>query len=257
MTLVVRLIDKYALWIYVLCGLGMLLYLRSALAARNEGAQAMFSLERETAAKRVYRSSGMIMVLLLIVVGVYGLSNYVELPPLGTSASETPTPETDSSTTATVSPTRTAGASSPGQPTASQPQPDDAPTATRRPRVTPAAPPELAQDTPTPQVVPASCSHPNVQLSQPGQNQVIGAGIEVQGRAVKEGFDRYEFKFQSRDLAGDEWHWVQTFRDPVENGSLGFWPTAHLPSGRYRFMLIVIDKSGNSQECIVPVDIQH
>ena len=74
MTLVVRLIDKYALWIYILCGLGMLYYLRTALAARNEGAQAMFSLERETAAKRVYRSSGMILVLLLIVVGISSTS---------------------------------------------------------------------------------------------------------------------------------------------------------------------------------------
>ena len=59
----------------------MLLYLRAALSARNEGSQAIFSLERETAAKRVYSSSGMIFVLLLIVVGVYALSNYVELPP--------------------------------------------------------------------------------------------------------------------------------------------------------------------------------
>jgi hypothetical protein len=240
----------------------MLYYLRVALAARNEGAQAMFSLERETAAKRVYRSSGMILVLLLIVVGVYGLSNYVELPPINASANETPTPDARDSTTATVSPQGAAGqpgsdAISPGQPTASQPQSDQEPTATRRPRVTPAAPPTLAQDTPTPQVVPANCPHPNVQISQPGQNQGIGTGIEVQGRAVKEGFDRYEFKFQSRDIPGDEWHWVETFRDPVENGRLGFWPTAHLPNGKYRFMLIVIDKSGNSQECVVPVAVQH
>jgi hypothetical protein len=262
MTLIVRLIDKYALWIYVLCGLGMLYYLRAALAARNEGEQAMFSLERETAAKRVYRSSGMILVLLLIVVGVYGLSNYVDLPLLNTTTGETPTPETDVDMTATVAPTRTGSRpgsdeTSPDQPTANQPQSDKEPTPTRRLRVTPAAPPTPAQDTPTPQVIPPNCPHPNVQLSQPGQNQVISAGIEVQGRAVKEGFDRYEFKFTSRDVPGDEWHWVETFRDPVENGSLGFWPTAHLPAGKYRFMLIVIDKSGNSQECIVPVAIQH
>jgi len=262
MTLIVRLIDKYALWIYVLCGLGMLYYLRTALAARNEGTQAMFSLERETAAKRVYRSSGMILVLLLIVVGVYGLSNYVELPPINAGAGGTPTPETDSSSTATVAPTRADSgpgpdATSSDQPAASQPQPNQEPTATRRPRVTPAAPPVLAQDTPTPQAIPANCPHPNVQLLQPGQNQVIGAGTEVQGTAVKESFDRYEFKFQSRDIPGDEWHWVETFRDPVENGGLGFWPTAHLPDGNYRFMLIVIDKSGNSQECVVPVTIQH
>ena len=39
--------------------------------------------------------------------------------------------------------------------------------------------------------------------------------------------------------------------------ALGFWSTAHLPPSRYEFMLIVIDKTGNSQECIVPVIIQR
>jgi hypothetical protein len=92
---------------------------------------------------------------------------------------------------------------------------------------------------------------------QPGQNQIINAGIEVRGTALREAFDRYEFKFQSRDLEGDEWHWVETFRTPIQGGNLGFWHTAHLPPGRYRFLLIVIDKSGNSQECVVPVIIQH
>ena len=102
MTLVVRLIQRYALWIYALCGVGMLLYLRSALAARNEGAQAMFSLEREQAAKRVYRSSGMILVLLLIVVGVYALTNYVELPPTYVQPEVTPTPLAETTATASA-----------------------------------------------------------------------------------------------------------------------------------------------------------
>jgi hypothetical protein len=96
-----------------------------------------------------------------------------------------------------------------------------------------------------------------VQVAQPGQDQAIDAGIEVWGTATKEGFDRYEFKFQNRDVPGDDWHWVETFRTPVSNGSLGFWSTAHLPPGRYRFMLIVIDKTGNSQECVVSVVIQR
>jgi hypothetical protein len=247
MTLIVRLISKYALWIYVLCGLGMLFYLRAALAARREGSQAIFSLEREGAAKSVYRSSGMILVLLLIVIGVYGLSHYVEVPPMDASSGETPTPAAEAST-----PTRPAATATPGEPTVTK-----EPTPTRRPRATTVVLPTIVQDTPAPQVAPASCPHPNAQVLQPGQNHVIDAGIEVRGTAIKEGFDRYEFKFQSQDIPGDEWHWVETFRTPVENGSLGFWSTAHLPSGNYRFMLIAIDKTGNSQECVVPVVIRH
>jgi hypothetical protein len=248
MTIILRLLTKYALWIYILCGIGMIFYLRAALGARREGGQAIFSLERETAAGRVYRSSGMILLLLLIVIGVYGLSHYVEIPATSiTSPVESPTPTAEAAT-----PTRLALTPTPGEST-----PTAEPTATRRPRATVIAPPEVVQNTPTAVVAPPSCPHPNVSVLQPGANQVINAGIEVRGTAQKELFDRYEFKFQSRDLAGDDWHWVETFQTPVENGSLGYWQTAHLPPGNYRFMLIVIDKTGNSQECVVPVVIQH
>jgi hypothetical protein len=262
MTLIVRLIAKYALWIYILCGVGMLLYLRAALSARNEGSQAIFSLERETAAKRMYSSSGMILVLLLIVVGVYALSNYVELPPVNANAATVPdaagtaTAQAEGTGTVTTrTPTPTAANSEPPQTGKETLTPE--PTSTRRPRITTIALPTLEQSTPAPEVLPAVCPHANVQVTQPGQNQVLDAGIEVRGTALKEAFDRYEFKFRSRDLPNDEWHWVETFRDPVSNGSLGVWSTAHLPPGRYQFLLIVIDKMGNSQECIVPVSIQR
>jgi hypothetical protein len=247
MNLIVRLIDKYALWIYILCGLGMLFYLRAASAARRDGSQAIYSLEREGAAKQVYRASGMMLVLLMIVVGVYALSNYVELPAPSTSpiVVSTPTPEL-------ATPTRMSAPAS-VEDTTTTPEP----TATRIPRRTIVVLPTIVQETPTSQVIPASCPHPNVRVSQPGQSQVINQGIQVTGTAQRDLFDRYEFKFQSRDLPNDDWHWVQSFETPVENGDLGYWPTAHLPPGNYRFMLIAIDKRGNSQECVVPVTIQH
>jgi hypothetical protein len=214
----------------------------------------MFSLEREQAAKRVYRSSGMILVLLLIVVGVYALSNYTELPPNQTEPAATATPSQETASTVQTTPKATReGADKPSGTVT----PTQEPTPTRRPRVTSVVIPTLVPSTPVPESVPAQCPHPNVQVVQPGQNQAIDAGIEVRGIATKEGFDRYEFKFVNRDIPGDEWHWVETFRDPVPSGRLGFWSTAHLPPGSYRFMLIVIDRSGNSQECVVPVVIRR
>jgi hypothetical protein len=248
MSLIVRLIGRYALWIYILCALGIIAYLRAALAARREGTQAIFSLERETAAKRVYRASGMIFLLLAIVVGVYAVSNYVDVPEPAASPINIATPTIET----TISITRTPTPSTPENLTMTP-----EPTATRRPRATTVVLPTIVQqETPTVAVAPANCPHPNVQIVQPGQNQIIDAGVQVRGTATKENFDRYEFKFQSRDF-DDEWHWVQTFQTPVENGVLGTWQTSHLPNGNYRFMLIAIDKTGNSQECIVPVTIQH
>lgn len=246
MSLVIRLIGKYAIWIYVLCALGMLYYLRAALAARREGSQALFSLEQEAFAKQVYRSSGMILLLMAVVVGVYALSHYANIPQPTDSPVVVPT-----ATSAEPTPTRPGRTPAPGDST-----PTVEATATRRPRATTIVLPTIAQGTPTVEVLPAKCPHPNVQVLEPGANKVIDGGIQVRGTAQKDNFDRYEFKFQSRDFA-DEWHWVQTFGTPVENGDLGWWHTAHLPNGNYRFMLIVIDKTGNSQECVVPVVVRH
>jgi len=247
MRLIVRLIANYALWIYILCGMGIAAYLRAAWQARREGMYEIFSLEQANAAKRVYRASWMILVLLLIVIGVYALSNYIELPPPQAPIGETPTPAAGETTTPKPTPS----------PTAHQPAPTLEPTATRRPRATTIVIPTTAvQGTPIRPPPPAQCPHANVQVTVPGRNQVIDAGVQVQGSAQKENFDRYEFKFQNRDIQ-DEWHWVETFTVPVENGDLGFWQTAHLPGGNYIFMLIAIDKMGNSQECTVPVVIAH
>jgi hypothetical protein len=244
MTLLLRLVAKYALWIYVLCGIGMVLYLRTALAARREGGQAIYSLERESAASRIYRSSGMILLLLLIVVGVYALSHYVELPSPTVSPIALPT-------TAAGTPTQR-----PPTPTSGAPTVTVLPTSTRRPLSTAVTVPTTVPSTLATAVAPASCADPNVQIAQPGHGQVINEGIQVRGTAQKDQFDRYEFKFKSQDVA-DEWHWVETFRTPVGGGDLGFWRTSHLPSGNYLFMLIAIDQRGNSQECIVPVVVRH
>lgn len=246
MTILARLIAQYALWIYILCAIGILLYLRAALSARREGSQAIYGLERETAAKRVFRASGMIVAILLIVFAVYVLSHYVDLPQPAFSPVElsTQTPEV----TQTIEPGSTA--------TPDEATPAPVPTATRRPLATAVVIPTPVQETPIPPPVAGSCPHPNVQVRQPRANETVDQGVQVLGTANKENFDRYEFKFQSRDFE-DEWHWVETFRTPVENGDLGWWQTAHLPNGNYRFMLIAIDGTGNSQECVVPVVIRH
>jgi hypothetical protein len=190
----------------------------------------------------------MIVLLLVIVVSVYALANFVDLPApqLSPVRQETTTPEiTTTAELATATPS--------GEATLTP-----VPTSTRRPRQTTIILPTIDSATPTSALpaTSASCPHPNVQVRQPGVDQLIDGGIPVIGTATKEQFDRYEFKFQSRDFQ-DEWHWVQTFRTPVENGELGFWQTSHLPAGNYRFMLIAIDITGNSQECVVPVIIQH
>ncbi len=249
MYLILRLLEQYALWIYIACGVGMILALRTALAARREGIYAILTLEREQSAKRIYRASWIILILLGIVIGIYVLANYVEVTPPAVVVEEEITPETETTATATALP----------RPTSALTTTTPAPTATRRSsETTIILPTQPVEQTPTvqQQTAPMTCPHPNVQVTRPGKNQTINEGIQASGTALKDDFDRYEFKFKSLDIE-DEWHWVETFTTPVENGNLGYWHTAHLPAGNYLFMLITIDKMGNSQECTVPVIIRH
>ncbi len=249
MYLIIRLLEKYALWVYIACGIGMILYLRAALIARREGIYAIYSLERAQAAKRIYRASWMILFLLFLAIGVYVLTNYVEIAP-PVVAEETPTPEVTPTVTPTKRPQFT--------PTPTTPTPVATPTRRLRETVVaqPTVPAQSTPPAPTARVQPANCPHPNVQIVQPAANQTINAGIQVIGTATKDNFDRYEFKFKNLDIQ-DEWHWVETFTTPVENGNLGYWNTTHLPAGLYSLMVIAIDKTGNSQECIVSVVIKH
>jgi type IV secretory pathway VirB10-like protein len=168
MTLIARLLTQYALWIYVLCAIGILFYLRMALSARREGSQAVYSLERETSAKRVYRASGMTMALLAVVVAVYALSHYVELPQPETSPIElsTETPDADPTAEPTSSATPATVTTTPQA------------TATRRPLATMVVIPTPVGETPAPPPASASCPHPNVQVSQPAPNAVVDQGIQ-------------------------------------------------------------------------------
>ena len=52
MSVLIQLVADYAPWIYGLCGLLALWYLREAFLARRERRQAMYTLEREAALDR-------------------------------------------------------------------------------------------------------------------------------------------------------------------------------------------------------------
>ena len=54
MAIVVDLIKSYSPWVYGVCALVALWYLRAALVARKERRNSVFALERETALNRTY-----------------------------------------------------------------------------------------------------------------------------------------------------------------------------------------------------------
>jgi hypothetical protein len=93
MAIFIKLIANYALWLYILLGLGILFFLRVIMVARREQEIAVFSLEREAAINKRYQASFAALALVLLALGVYYVSNVlVERVPMPGEAKPSATP---------------------------------------------------------------------------------------------------------------------------------------------------------------------
>ena len=242
MVVLLQLIRKYDLWLYGLCGLVCLFYLRRAWQARQNLAGSFFSLEKEVAASRLLRSLGGALFCCLLVGSIYYVSRIL--------ASELDLPEVlRSEPTPILIPTPIPS------PTPGPPTPALAATPTRR-IVRPVQATATPSVTSTPQIVRPSCPDPGAQLTAPGVNQVVHGLVEVHGTAQIADFDYYKFEFRGAGLHS-EWAFLQRHDEPVVEGMLGTWDVSMLPNGEYEFRLVVVRRDGNYKICATRVIIQH
>lgn len=237
MTVVIELIDNFAIWIYIACALTILVYLRVIYVAKRERGASLFTIEKEVATGRAYRAIFTIVGLLLIV-GLVALVDLYLAPGLGIAVGVS-TPEGP-----LILPTST---DTPRPPTPT-------PSPTRGPLVRPTPPwtpsPEAS---PTVPVVLASCPDPKARITYPGVNQTVGGVVEVRGTATIEDFSFYKVEFRFGEN-GSEFHVIEDLKySPVENGLLVVWPTGDL-SGPVTLRLTVVRSDGNyPTPCEVPV----
>jgi len=239
MTVVIELIDNFAIWIYIACALTVLVYLRVIYLAKKERGASLFTIEKEVATGRAYRAIFTIFGLLAIL----GLVAFVDVylaPSLGIAVAVN-TPE---GPFGLATPTVT--------PIPSLPAPTVTPT--RAPLVRPTPPwTPTPEASPTPVVVQASCPDPGVRITYPGKGQRVSGTVEIRGTAMIEGFSFYKVEFCFGDN-GNDFHVIGDLKDfPVENGVLAVWPTGEL-SGPVTLRLTVVKTDGNyPTPCEVPV----
>ena len=246
MSVLIHLVADYAPWIYGLCGMIALWYLRETLLVRRERRQAMYALERETALGRIRGIYGAAFLLLVMMGTVYYVSNYL------TEAVPTPTIEEEikalTPTSALLLPTPT--------PTPEPPTPT--PTVTPTPRPRPTKLPTALATAAEPAVQPAACPDPRSRLTWPGVNALLQGVVQVSGSAYTEGFDYYKLEFGVGPNPRDEDYSFISFGDaPVHDGMLGTWNVSGLPPGMYTLRLKVVDYTGNwvNPPCKVQVTV--
>lgn len=240
MTVLIELIDSFAIWIYIACALIILVYLRVIYLARRERGASLFTIEKEVATGKAYRATFTILGLLVIV----SLVAFVDLslaPSLNVAVGRS-TPQAP-----LVLPTAT-NTPVPPTPTA---------TATRGPLVRPTPPwTPTPEATPTPAVVPAACPDPLARITSPGVNQTVGGVVEVRGTASIDLFQFYKVEFGFGHNAG-EFHVIDEVKDSaVNDGVLVVWNTAGI-SGPVTLRLTVVNIDGNyPSPCEVPVVVE-
>lgn len=241
MTILVKLIADYAVWLYLLLGLAALLFLRAYLVARRERDNSIFALERESATGRMAQATIAFLVALILIGGVFYTSQ--------TLVEEIPLPD--------VTPTPTILIVLPPSPTPPPLLPTPTPTDTPRPR--PTLPPPLEIVTPTPEIaqgIPANCPNPGVRISEPGTGAAVSGVIQIIGSASIPDFWYYKFEFRGNGFG--DWTFIQRFDNSINGGILGAWDTRSVPSGTYELRLVVVDKTGNYPEpCEVLLSVQN
>ncbi len=251
MAFFVRILADYAALIYIGCLIGVALYIREVLAARQELQQSLYSLEREAASNRTLRSILMIGLFGAIAIATYVLSVVVAPALPAANVASTPTPPftlpTDTPTpTFQPSPTRT-------------PRPTATPTGVAPTPLPGSVTSEAPTPTPPVSLSAASCPDPNVQLVAPAAGQTFSNTVQLRGTADAPNFAFYKFTLKGPATSNVEQTAGDVVRMPAHDSVLGEINAAALVSqpGVYIVSLIVVDNTGNElPHCSVPIIVQ-
>ncbi|MGC9347150.1 MAG: hypothetical protein ACP5JG_03335 [Anaerolineae bacterium] len=247
MTVILDWLSQQVIWISLICLIGAVGYIITAISAKRRRDISQFSLERDIYHQRMTRA-WLVAGLFLALAGTVFIVSMIWFP---AEADEEPAPATPRSGLFTLTPpATTAGgtlaATGPlTQVIVSAPEPLG--TVTPVPTFTP-VPPELMQP---------DCPDPGAQLTFPVAGSDLSGILEVLGTARVNAFSYYRFDVE---FPGAETpNFVAQYDEAVENGVLGTWdvsdPGRYPPGGPYRFQLVVVDIYGNTTTCTIPVNI--
>ena len=245
---VLQFAAQYQWWLYGFLGLLLLLFLRRAIAARQQGRRSIFKLEQEQSRSRYSRSMIVVLVTLLLAAAVFGLTNFLG-PELTRPPEPTPKQTTGPLSEPTLTPTPPPPTITP-TPTATKPLPTPLVVATPTPKVV---------VTPTPAVRPPSCPNLGARITSPGLNQAVRGDVQVRGVANIAAFQYYKVEVAAGANPGDQgWSVVGALHyAPLDGGVLETFNSSAYPPGVYTLRLVVVDVSGNYPEpCRVTVNVQ-
>jgi hypothetical protein len=223
MAAIYQFLGTYEVLIYIVLAIGGIFTLRWLWWSWSEWRQAVYSLEKEFALRRLGRAIASLTLILVLFCGELMTASFI-IPSLPASFFiATPTLDLLATPTGTISA-------------------------------------ELAtQIALTPRPVPTilggeGCLPESLQISSPRPGTEISGIVEIQGTADIPNFGFY--KYEVAPLNSDTWATISAGREVVVNNLLGEWDTTALTPGDYQLRLVVTDNQGQSlSPCIIPIRV--
>lgn len=226
---VLRFLEKYELWIYVLGGILGIIYLFRLISAWQEWRTALFGLERESAQRRFSTAMTATILIVVFMMAEFILISFVS--PSLPQSNALPTPTLN--LLATTTPAVTAGEGTEIAPT----------------RVAVAA--ALA-------TAPANqCQPGKIEWLEPKSGAEISGTIALKGTVNVPDFGFYKYEYSSP--SSNTWMTIAAGNSPVtaETGNeLGVWNTSEMVPGDYLLQLVVVDNQSQSlPACVITIRI--
>ncbi|MSP12700.1 MAG: hypothetical protein EXR62_07045 [Chloroflexi bacterium] len=254
----IKLISDNAIYFYLFCAFGFLLFFRQLLVARQERNQALFVLEREIATSKIGRSLAWMMFFLVLTGGMYGVQHYVapqvavflpaeSSPVVGVQLSPTPSREIGT-------PTKT---SSPTVPPLSTIPIISLTPVLRTPTPKPATSPAPTSP-PLPPGVEA-CPGSVAKITSPAPGAQLNGNVQIFGNTVVPDFNFYKVEIAPQG-SGNFTSISDVKRQQVAGGLMDVWNTNAVPAGAYSLRLTVVDVTGNyppKNICVISVTVMH
>ena len=219
----------YEVWIYLLLGLGGVIYIRKFVLAWQELRGATFGLERDSAQSRLNQTASVLVLLVMMAVAEFVLVSFVA--PMVPGASPLPTPTIDL-------------LASPTTPLEEGELPEAAQEAN-----------PTGVTLPTIQLDEGDCIPDQIMISSPESGEEIFGEVEILGSA-----DIPDFGFYKLEVARNQdplWLTIQAGRKVVQDDVLvSNWDTSRLPSDDYILQLVIVDSRGEAlPPCRIPIRI--
>lgn len=222
---VLRGLVTYRVGIYLLLGVGILVYLRMFIIGINEWQRSVFGLERRFAQRRLISASTGLMLLFLLLIGEFLLVTVIE-PQMPAQPSETPI------TSIPI-----------GEPEISLPldpmESEIIPTAILNIEQT-----ELIFE----------CIEDTIEITYPADGDQVSGSVDVIGSVNVDNFGSYKYEFSP--TGNINWVTIAAGNQLKLNENIGFWYTSALTPGTYFLRLVPLDNAGvELTPCIVTVEV--